>query len=357
MIRTVTIIHPGSLGDALLSLSAIRALRASLPGRRIGLLAGREVGGLLLAAGEIDRLFPLEGDALASLLAGPAQPRSQWPAGESFCDWLSRGDLAVGWMADPDGRLAGRLSELGVGRVMVRSPHSEDCRATHQADRFMETVQEALSTGFQVGRLRLPEEVLATARARLETVGALRQPKQPLVFVHPGSGSPHKCSEPALSACLVGWLRTRGAVPMLVGGPADSEQLEEVADLCAGPPPVFQGLDLLSVGGLLAQADLFLGHDSGLTHLAAALHVSTIAIFGPTDCNRWAPTGPHVTVLNGAPCPCREQGWPVVQQCRSKPCLQVPAERLILACRQRLQRPEDFRHEQQMVGSASCHVR
>jgi ADP-heptose:LPS heptosyltransferase len=132
---------------------------------------------------------------------------------------------------------------------------------------------------------------------------------------------------------------------MLVGGPADNEQLAEVEGFCSGGPPVFQDLDLLSLGGLLAQADLFIGHDSGVTHLAAALHVPTIAIFGPTDCNRWAPTGSHVTVLTGAPCPCREQGWPVVQRCRDKPCLQISAERLILACRQRLQRPEDVRYE------------
>lgn len=356
MTRTVTIIHPGSLGDVLLSLPAIRALRASLPQREVGLLAGREVGELLQACGEIDRLFSLEGDALASLLAGTARPRAEGPAGESLRDWLSHGDLAVGWMADPDGWLAGRLSDLGVGRVIVRSPHSADCRATHQADRFMETIRETVSAGPRAWQLRLPGEVLATARMRLEAVGALRQPRQPLVFIHPGSGSPHKCSEPGLSACLAGRLQTQGAIPMLVGGPADSEQLAKVAGLCAGRPPIFDGLDLLSAGGLLAQADLFFGHDSGLTHLAATLHVQTIALFGPTDCNRWAPTGPHVTVLNGAPCSCREQGWRAVQQCRDKPCLQVPAERLAFVCRQGLQRSKGWCRGQPARNPAPCHA-
>ncbi len=352
MARTVTIIHPGALGDVLLSLPAIRALRASFPRRAVGLLAGSEAGALLCACGEIERLFPLERDALASLLADHVLSGSR---SQALREWLGRCDLAVCWMADPDGRLARRLNDLGVDRIIVGSPLSADWQATHQADRFLETLRGAANGMGPARRLSLPDEVLDAAEARLGSVCALG--KQPLAVVHPGSGSVHKCSEPALLAQTVAWFQANGAVPMLVGGPADRERLDEVAGLCIEQPPVFQDLDLLSVAGVLAHASLFLGHDSGLTHLAASLQIQTVALFGPTDCSRWAPRGPHVRVLSGVPCLCRERGWQAVRQCQGKPCLQVPGERLTVACQEGLRRSGKQCREQRMIGSAPCHAR
>ncbi len=76
-------------------------------------------------------------------------------------------------------------------------------------------------------------------------------------------------------------------MPVLIGGPADDDALSRVADLCKGVPPVLQGEDLVSIAGALAHASLFVGYDSGLTHLAARLHRPTVALFGPTDPRRW----------------------------------------------------------------------
>jgi hypothetical protein len=83
------------------------------------------------------------------------------------------------------------------------------------------------------------------------------------------------------------------------------------------------------MAGVLAHAALFVGHDSGLAHVAAALHRPTIVLFGPTEPGRWAPSGSHVEVLRGEPCRCL--GWEMVRTCQAKPCLQIPAERLLLA--------------------------
>jgi ADP-heptose:LPS heptosyltransferase len=48
---------------------------------------------------------------------------------------------------------------------------------------------------------------------------------------------------------------------------------------------------------LIGQATVFVGHDSGLTHLAAAFRRPTVAIFGPTDPEVWGPRGEHVTIV------------------------------------------------------------
>jgi ADP-heptose:LPS heptosyltransferase len=53
----------------------------------------------------------------------------------------------------------------------------------------------------------------------------------------------------------------------------------------------------MPTAALIAQAAVFIGNDSGLTHLAAALARPTVAIFGPTDPEIWGPRGEHVSIV------------------------------------------------------------
>ncbi|MGH7205637.1 MAG: glycosyltransferase family 9 protein [Nitrospiraceae bacterium] len=200
----------------------------------------------------------------------------------------------------------------------------------------METLRDVVPTGDYGWRLLVPDRVVAAGKARLADL-RIRE-NQPIVIVHPGSGSRHKCCAPTLLARVVSWLQANDAYPLVLGGPADDALVARLCKACEKPPPVLQQVDLLSVAGVLAHGDLFIGHDSGLTHLAAALHLPTVALFGPTDPRRWAPRGSHVTVLTGEGCRC--QGWDAVQACFDQPCLQIPVERLIQACGRGLRRQE-----------------
>jgi ADP-heptose:LPS heptosyltransferase len=95
------------------------------------------------------------------------------------------------------------------------------------------------------------------------------------------------------------------------------------------PPLVLRDLDLSLLAGVLAQVRLYVGHDSGVTHLSALLGIRTIVVFGPTDHRRWAPHGSHVSILRETPCAC--ESWEMVQQCKEKPCLKVPIEKILIA--------------------------
>lgn len=330
MRRTVLVIHPGALGDVLLSLPALRGLRCRYPSHGVGLVTSRQVGHLLQACDEVEVVFPLESDALASLLAGPQS------VSPPLREWLAQCDLAVCWMTDSDQRLSSILRELGVSRMIQRSPLSSVCETIHQTDRVMETVRDVVPTGDHGWKLLIPDQIVAAGKDRLAGLGILGN--RSIVAVHPGSGSRHKCCAPTLLARVVSWLQANDACPLVLGGPADDSMVARLCKVCEKPPPVLQQLDLLSVAGVLAHVDLFVGHDSGLTHLAAALHLSTVALFGPTDPRRWAPRGSHVTVLTGDGCRC--QGWNAVEACLDKPCFQIPAERLIQACNEGLRRQE-----------------
>ncbi len=327
--RTVLVLHPGSLGDVLLSLPALRALRTAFPGHHRVLMAGAEVSGLLKDCGEVDRVLALERRALADVFAGPDA------IDHTLLALLGRCDLAVCWSRDTDG-LQTVLKAAGVRRVIARSPHSVQYDGLHQADRFMETVRDVTGVRGDGTALRLLGRARADARRYLNTNGV--PGGRPLVVLHPGSGSRHKCCAPDLFVDVIARLQRRGASPIIVGGPADGEMVGLVVRNCAAPPPVLREMDMRLAAGVLAHADLFLGHDSGLTHLAAALRVPTVALFGPTDASRWGPRGAHVLCLSGEACRCKD--WNAVQSCPDKPCLRIPVSRVMDACEVVLDRRE-----------------
>jgi len=88
-----------------------------------------------------------------------------------------------------------------------------------------------------------------------------------------------------------------GMQPVVIEGPADQESVCNLLKKVAPAAVVLRGLDLTTLAGALSHAAKFIGHDSGVTHLAARLGVQTIALFGPTNPDRWAPLGKHVTVI------------------------------------------------------------
>ncbi|MBD0305011.1 MAG: glycosyltransferase family 9 protein [Nitrospiraceae bacterium] len=341
MTRTIIMIHPGALGDVLLALPAIQRIQWAFSGHHLGLVAKREVSRLLTACGRIHAAFPIETQALSGLLT---KGKAIHPVVQH---WLERCDIAVCWMADPENHLRSVFEQAGVRLMIIQSARSSACRETHQEDRLLEMVAPVISGSKDIQldsvvqayqrseevRLSLPREVLAQGQAELETMGMVGSARR-LIVVHPGSGSRHKCGEPSLFASLIAWCQQSGMTPILIKGPADDEMAANVLNMCTNPPMILTGETLLAVAGVLAHAHLFVGHDSGMTHLAAALHLPTVALFGPTDAQRWAPRGTHVTVITGGPCSCG--GWETVQACRDKPCLRVSVQTLIEACRQAL---------------------
>ena len=323
MRRTLLAVHPGSIGDVLLARQALRALRDAYPAHALGLIVRRDVGALLQACHETDRCFPLEGRALSGLLAGAeATP-------PDLSRWLRACDLAVCWMGDPGG-LHTTLAAFGVAHTVIQ-PASGEMTGIHQADHLLRTLEGMVQLKIAESPLVLPDAIKEEGRASLRAHGFT---ENRFVMIHPGSGSPHKCLAPGTLATVVDELRLRGIPVALAVGPADEARARDVLTLCSTAPLPVRGQALDRMAGLLAHAAIFIGHDSGLTHLAAALAVPTLALFGPTDAGRWAPRGARATVLPGSPCRC--EGWEAVKACPDKPCLRIAPDRILSACDERL---------------------
>ena len=322
MSRTVFILHPGGFGDLLLAVPAIRSLRERFPSHQVLLCGQDESAEFLADCGLVDRWLSAQSTACTALFGGAA------PDDAFLRDWLCRCDLAIAWTQDDAGTLAATLKDCGAADVMVESPFASRLSSIHQSERFLEIV------GGQSGQasrapLTVPNTVPEQAEAYLAGLGVSRQ--RPLAMIHPGSGSRHKCVTPAVLLPVLEGLEEEGMQPLLLDGPADHEMVQRLLIHMARHPILVSGLSIRLLAGILSQVDLFLGHDSGVTHLAALLGTPTVALFGPTEPGRWAPRGRAVTVIRENPCRCAS--WDAVRNCIEKPCLELSPPAILATCR------------------------
>jgi heptosyltransferase-2/heptosyltransferase-3 len=85
---------------------------------------------------------------------------------------------------------------------------------------------------------------------------------------------------------------------VLLGGPGDETIVKAVQERMSVPPLALVGeLSFGEIAALAALADLYVGNDTGLTHLAAAAGAKTVMILGPSDPARYAPFAPNATAV------------------------------------------------------------
>jgi ADP-heptose:LPS heptosyltransferase len=145
----------------------------------------------------------------------------------------------------------------------------------------------------------LRAEEISQAQQFLHQQGVdLKNKNNPLIAVHPGSGSKAKNwpLENYVSLVQSLYQRCRGTV-LVVEGPAERNMIDNMSEVLDGITFIaLQCLPLPLLAAVLSQCSLFIGNDSGITHLAAALGLPTIALFGPTDPYVWGPRGKKVFI-------------------------------------------------------------
>ncbi len=268
----------------------------------------------------VDAWIPVQAAACTDLFAGSV------PASTELGRWLNECDCAVAWINDEGGTLATVLRCCGVREMMIQSPFSHELQAMHQGDRFLETIGETVGDGLLDGQMQIPSHLVERGQVDLERMGIPFD--RPIALIHPGSGSRRKCVNPKVLALATEQFQREGMRAFILEGPADRESVAGLSNLVP-TVPVIAGGDLSIVACLLARSVLYIGNDSGMTHLAALLAVPTIALFGPTDPERWAPRGSHVTVLRGAFCACSSRES--VAACSGKPCFAISTGMIVAA--------------------------
>ncbi len=321
------IIRPGAIGDTLLTLPVIQALREQYASDHITFVGNMAVLSLAYASGVVDEIYDYQEACWSHLFLAEG---SGYIRDEKLATIVKRTQLAICWLRDPDGIVERNLRAAGIQRVIVapgRPAISISNAKLIDGFDFAEytlpsrrSMQVGLSHDSFLGDCRLSGHCNMHITAYLaETVGlTLQQPlrdvslslpgitqqtnRTGLVALHPGSGSVRKCwpVEHFAEVMYYLWQRNRGI--LVLAGPAEEERLVLLQSLLRAYPQ--SGLceylidaPLLTIAQRLQQCHCYIGNDSGLTHLAAMLGLPTLALFGPSDPVIWHPPGPSVTVL------------------------------------------------------------
>lgn len=301
----LTVVRAGGLGDTLLVLPGIQCILAEYPRVRVTLIGSAWAERLLpLLSVELD-VVRFDSAALTPLFA----PRC--PQDPSGC--FAEADAVVLYTSDADDALTRNMQHLCGGPVVpwpVDPPDGVHA-AAHFAHAFCAERPKSVDLPSPAVRADVVMQAWADQWLR-EVVPDQGDP----IAVHPGSGGRRKCWPVEHLADVV---KALNSPILLMEGPADTKPCDALAKLLAGRAPVAlaRGLSVPQAAALLAQCRLYVGNDSGLSHLAGALGVPSVVVFGPTDPRVWAPLGHAVCVVGpGQP----GDAWPgselVLAACR-----------------------------------------
>lgn len=285
----ILLVHSGGIGDLLLTLPALRAFRKAFPASSAELMGFPERLSLVSCDLGAAALHSVDQAAMARfyLETGPLPPR----LGHFFSSFSAA--LLVG--GSQARTLAGNLVRAGLSRVIFLPSFPEEGKKRHVSEALLEGLESfGIAAEKGVVPLRLPPETLSFADALL--AGSGWKTGVPILAIHPGSGSPGKNWSPENFARVADRAGERAHI-FLITGPARDGAEDVLRALKKARPTVLDRLPLPRLAAVLGRCRVFLGNDSGITHLAAIMGVETFALFGPTDPAVWGPRGPRVRII------------------------------------------------------------
>jgi ADP-heptose:LPS heptosyltransferase len=316
------------IGDLLMALPGIAAARRGAPGATIDLVVGSWNEALARAIPFIDHVEVLDAGWLAR---DGSSSNGNAPGLRSMLQraagWRDRKyDLGINFEPDIRSNLLLRAAapawtvgyrSAGGGPLLDQAlEYDQTAHTSDNARRLVASVLPASEIEAAVPMLVVPEDARGRASAIIGT------PRRPLVAMHVSGGRAIKQWEPAKFAHVARRLVSeRGATILLTGSAVDRPLVREVSTALS-PEAVIDaanGPDLLTLAAILAECDLLVTGDTGPMHLAYAVGLPIVAVFGPSDPRRYAPRGPRDRVVRvDLPCaPCNRIRLPPAR-CQGK---------------------------------------
>jgi heptosyltransferase-3 len=269
----ILVIRGGAIGDFILTLPALAALRQQFPHAHLEVLGYPHIVQLAQAGGLVDRVQAIEARGLASFFARDGE------LPEELRDYFSEFDIILSYLYDPDEIFQTNIKRCSPGQFIAGPHRPNETERTHATNVFLKPLERLAIFG-------------ADAVPRL-ALGPRPSPPNSLLALHPGSGSERKNWPEAKWAGLIEHLLAEtSATLLLVGGEAEGERLQKLA--AALPPQrctVAKSLPLSELAKRLQSCCGFVGHDSGITHLAAALGLPCVVLWADTVEEIWRPQG------------------------------------------------------------------
>ena len=294
------ILQPGAIGDCVLTLPLAEFMKDCLGlggvdilGHTdyIGILPGRTCVDGIRSIDSVDlhRLFAetdtfdlVDGDALINVFGDYAwivtflgEPDSNFERNLIFTANCSRSAEVITLSMKPSEKSSAHITDFYIQQFIAQSGLSLEHRPVRKAKSLIKATKADINRG----------------RELLEEINVDFYEK--IVVIQPGSGGSHKCCHLDNFLVVAEELVSKDIKVIFLLGPAELEQsFDSAPKIEAAGAKCLTDLSLTQVLELLSCADAFLGNDSGITHLAAAMGVKTIAVFGPATARHSAETSP-----------------------------------------------------------------
>ena len=280
----ILVIRGGAIGDFVLTLPAIKLLRDRFPQAHLEILGYKHIAALAEKRFYADAIRSIEAGPLARFFAKDSDLPAEW------AKYFANFNLIISYLFDQDLIFETNLKRVGT-ETLLTGPAKLD-NSEHAA---MQLARPLETLGL---RLKNPVAQLYPSDTDRALAASFRgNSANSTVVIHPGSGSETKNWPIENWEKLGDVLLSAGHDLLVIAGEADEERARRLASAWSGRPVQFaKNLPLTQLAALLEQA-FFIGHDSGISHIAAAAGARCILLFGWTDPAIWAPANENVTVL------------------------------------------------------------
>ncbi|HUA32691.1 MAG TPA: lipopolysaccharide heptosyltransferase II [Candidatus Binataceae bacterium] len=300
--RRVIVKEVNWLGDLVMSLPALRAIRREFSQAHLAVLVKKELASFFDGASWIDEVIPyVVRGGLAGIFdrrrtVGEVRSRSfdlaiLFPRSFESAFWMTMARVP---------RRAGFVADARGAMLTHRAVAPPAAMAKHQVHYWLSMIHETLGISGDAGDYAVDVHEANRDRMR-EWLGAHRKaPRSRLIAIAPAAAYGPAKEWPAENyGALIDLLAERyDADCVLVGAPSERARCEDVvrasridAAVAAGETTIGELIAMLSL------SDAFIGNDSGCMHLAGALGIPTVAIFGSTNPDRTGPLGPRTRVI------------------------------------------------------------
>jgi heptosyltransferase III len=279
------VIRGGAIGDFILTLPAIKALRVANPDAHIEILGYKSIVALAEHRYYAQRVHSIESAELSRFFAENAELPIE--SSKSFAQF----DLIISYLYDPDRIFETNLKRSGA-RKIVCGPAKID-HASHATRQLARPIEElGIPITDFAPKIFPSKEDRHRAKEFLDGLTTL------VIAFHPGSGSDQK-NWPLRNWIELGnhFLEKTVASLVIVSGEADEAQTRQLEQIWSSSRVRFaKNLPLTDLAAVLDNT-IFVGHDSGISHLAAATGANCVLLFGPTDPAIWAPLNDNARII------------------------------------------------------------
>ena len=298
-VESILVVHQGALGDFILGLPVLNSLKKAYQRARLVIMGFPRILELVEKRYYADEVLSIDQKGMASFYVRDGS--LDVPLSHFFKQF----DLVVVFGKEGGGALLGNLRRVCGGQLLPINPFPLGGERIHLTDHLLrELGRYHLPLDDPYPRIYLTERDREWAKNFYGRKGLSTEERAKTMVIHPGSGSKKKSWPLDRFLDLIRYLQENVGSPILaVIGPAEGGEIQkafEKMEWVMGPdaPLLAKGFSLPELASLIEGCRVFIGNDSGITHMAAALGVPTVALFGPTDPKVWAPRGEKVTVVS-----------------------------------------------------------